>query len=241
MRSLSHLQRARSESCAVVPLWRAAWTRWLSVVISAVAAKLCYLLCSTEHLFQIQNLSVVHAAQPPGKTPCFCPRAAIIPLLGWLPRCVTHDICNPKNPDTLGDDSSFFAGTHRQWRAWNATVQACLHAATLLSVPRRDKFIGDRRPLDSREKSTGHSHLPYYPRLGRMILGGTEMLQTTSRATKDCSYLYEILPSRVEQQVIGPRFPLDLARSLERWESGCGEYSNRELRFGIPSSIVCFR
>ena len=42
---------------------------------------------------------------------------------------------------------------------------------------------------------------------GQIILGGTDMVQITSRATKDCSYLYEIPPSRVAKQVIGPRFP----------------------------------
>ena len=36
---LSHCQRARSEVFAVVPLWRAAWIRWLSVVKSEAAAK----------------------------------------------------------------------------------------------------------------------------------------------------------------------------------------------------------
>ena len=60
----------------------------------------------------------------------------------------------------------------------------------------RDQFIGDTRPLDSREKSIGHSHLPYYPRLCPVILAGTEMVQITSRAINDCSYLFEIPPSR---------------------------------------------
>ena len=39
MRLLSHCQRARSEVVAALLLWRAASTRWLSVVISAAAAK----------------------------------------------------------------------------------------------------------------------------------------------------------------------------------------------------------
>ena len=65
---LSHCQRARSEVFAVVPLQRAAWTRWLSVVISEAAAKHCFSLCPTEHPFQIQNLSMFHATQRIGLT-----------------------------------------------------------------------------------------------------------------------------------------------------------------------------
>ena len=43
----SHYQRARSQLLAVVPLLRAALTRWFLVAISAAAAKLCFSLCST--------------------------------------------------------------------------------------------------------------------------------------------------------------------------------------------------
>ena len=35
----------------------------------------------------------------------------------------------------------------------------------------RDRFIGDRRPLNSRERSIGRAHLPCCPRLRSMILG----------------------------------------------------------------------
>ena len=47
----------------------------------------------------------------------FPARAAIVPLLDWLPACVAHEYCNPEDPDTLGDDSSFFAVTPQQWLA----------------------------------------------------------------------------------------------------------------------------
>ena len=39
---LSHYQRARGEVFAVLPLWRAAWIRWLPVVISEAAAMHCF-------------------------------------------------------------------------------------------------------------------------------------------------------------------------------------------------------
>ena len=65
---LSHCQRARSEVFAVVPLWRAAWTRWLSVVISEAVAKHCFSLCSTEQPSQIQSQSDFRATQRTGLT-----------------------------------------------------------------------------------------------------------------------------------------------------------------------------
>ena len=40
-----------------------------------------------------------------------------------------------------------------------------------------------------------------------MILGKPETVQITVRDTKDCFYLYEVPPSRVAKQVIGPRIP----------------------------------
>ena len=72
----------------------------------------------------------------------------------------------------------------------------------------------ETRPLNSREKSIRRAHLPYCPRLRRMILGKSETVQMTIRTTRDCFYLYGVLPSRVAVHVIGPRVSPDLARSL---------------------------
>ena len=99
----SHCQRAHIELFTVVPQWRAAWVRWLSVVISEAAAMHCFSLCSTEHLFQIQNQAVFRATQRTGPTGApsestakdiisariSCPMlaASIVPLLDWLPEC----------------------------------------------------------------------------------------------------------------------------------------------------------
>ena len=79
--------------------------------------------------------------------------------------------------DALGDDSSFFAVTHQQWRACVRRMLRCKLAFVLPSSsldPRlaaqafavaedenRDKFIGDRRCLNSSERSIGRAHLPY--------------------------------------------------------------------------------
>ena len=89
---LSHCQRARSEVFAVVALQRAAWTRWLSVVVSKAASKLCSQLCSTEHTCQTQNLSIFHATQSTGPTDAslgrrisFPIRAVIVPVKTGFP------------------------------------------------------------------------------------------------------------------------------------------------------------
>ena len=84
----------------------------------------------------------------------------------------------------------------------------------------RDSFIGDRRPLNSRERSIGRAHLPYCPRLRRMILGKSETVQITICDTKDCFYLYEVPPSRVARQVIGPRIHRSWLEHLndENWD-----------------------
>ena len=164
------------------------------------------------------NLSVVYVTQTTGPTDgiqpetsakdiiwariSFSPRDAILPLLDWLPRCVAHDFCNPKNPVAVGHDSSFLAVTQQQWRACFRRLPWCRLACILPPSSRdprlasgafavvenegRDRFIGGRRPLDSREKSIGHSFLPYDPRPRRII---TETVQITYRAIKDCFLL----------------------------------------------------
>ena len=99
----------------------------------------------------------------------FPARAAIVPSLGWLPASVVHDFCNPEDTDAVGDDSSFFAVTQQQWRACVRRMLRCKLACILPSSsldPRLasggfavakdegpDRFIGDRRPLSSRERS----------------------------------------------------------------------------------------
>ena len=113
--------------------WRAAWFRWLTVVISEAAAKHGFSLCSTVHPVQIQNLSVFHATQRTGLTGASLPsrlhkiistrtsfpaRDAIVPLLDWLLACVAHDTCNPEDSDAIGDDASSFVVTQQQWRAF---------------------------------------------------------------------------------------------------------------------------
>ena len=98
----------------------------------------------------------------------------------------------------------------------------------------RDKFIGDRRSLNSRERSVGPAHLPCSSPLRRMILERSETLQITFRDTKTF-YLYEVPPSRVTKQVIGPRSPSGWLELMddENWdvvaadESECWVWKDR--------------
>ena len=65
---LSHFQRARSRAFAVVPLLRAASTRWLSVGDKRGRSKELFLLCSTEHPSQTPHLPIFHVTQRTGLT-----------------------------------------------------------------------------------------------------------------------------------------------------------------------------
>ena len=131
----------------------------------------------------------------------------------------------------LGDYSSLFAVTQQQWRACVRIMLRCKVACTLppssldprlasgaFTVAKdecRDRFIGDRRPLNSRERSFGRAHLPFFPRLRPLILGKSETVQITVRDTKDCLQLYEVPPSRVAGQVIGPRISRSWLKYLD--------------------------
>ena len=149
-------------------------------MVSEAAAEHCFSLCSTDHPFQIQTQRTVRTDKPPPSRlqKISSPLTSVsllvlhllVPLLDWLPACVAHDFCSPEDPDALGDDSSFFAVTQQQLArlcSQNATLQTGLHIANSSSLdPRlaseafvvakdegRDRFVGDRRPLNSRERS----------------------------------------------------------------------------------------
>ena len=124
---------------------------------------------------------------------------------------------------TLGDDSSLFAVTQQPWRACVRRLLRCKLACILppsslnprlasgvfavAKYENHDRFIGDRRPLNSRERSNGRAHLAFCPQLRRMMLEKSETVQITIRDTKDCFNLYEVPPPRVAKQVIGRRIP----------------------------------
>ena len=237
IRLLSHYQRARSEVFAVVPLLRAALAGWPSVAISAAAAKLFFVmlngtsitdpepvnfLCDPESWAYGRYTPETSAKDIISARISFAASAAVVPLLDWLPACVADDFCNPDKPDALGNDSSSFAVTQQLRACVRRMLRrklACMLPPSSLD-PRlasgtfavakdegRDRFIGDRRPLNSRERSIVRAHLPCCPRLRRIILGESETVQITTRDTKDLCHLYEVPPSRVVKQMIGPRIP----------------------------------
>ena len=68
--ALSHYLRARGVTYAVVPHWRAAWIRWLSLVTSEASAQTCFELCYPS---QTQNLSNFHSTQRTGPSDASLP------------------------------------------------------------------------------------------------------------------------------------------------------------------------
>ena len=148
---LSHCQRSRSEVFDVVPLWRAAWTRWLSVVISEVCSKaLFFALLNGTSISDPEPVNFHATARigpadrpPPSRPPkdiisariSFPARAAIVPLLDWFPACAAHDFSNPEDPDAPGDDSSFSAVTQQQWRACVCRMPSCKNCPAYCHPP----------------------------------------------------------------------------------------------------------
>ena len=179
-----------------------------------------------------EGFAVVATDKPPPSRPqkISSPLVSASPVVLQLHRCsigFPHAwrtiSCKLEDADALGDDSSFFAVTQQQCRACGRRMLRCKLACVLppssfdprlasgaFAVSKdedRDRFIGYRRPLNGRERSIGRAHLPYCPRLRRMILEKSETVQIANRDTKDFFFLYEVLPSRVTKRVIGLRIP----------------------------------
>ena len=150
------------------------------------AAKLCLSLCSTERPLQIRNLSIFHVTQRTGPTDEILqrrPQKTSSPLASARPFALQLYVCSigfpPAWRTTLailrGEDSSFFAVTQQQWRACVRRMLRCKLVCRLPSSsldPRlasgsfavakdegRDRFIGDRRPLSTRESTHRASSL----------------------------------------------------------------------------------
>ena len=211
---LSPHQRARSKVFAVVPPWRAAWTRWLSVVISAAAAKAMFIA--------VLNGTALSSPEPvsfscdPESWACgqatsestakdIISLASVSPLALQLHRCSIGSLhaCHTifailRTPTRF---FSFFAVTQQQWRACVRRMLRCKLACVLPSSsldPRLTsgafavaKDEGRESPLNSRERSIGRAHLPCCPRLRRMILENSETVQITIGDTKDCFLLLQ--------------------------------------------------
>ena len=174
MRS-SHYLRARGTIFAVVPHWRAAWIRWLSVVTSEASAKPCFSLCWTEHPSQSQNLSNFHATQRTGPTDASLPSRL-------------QQISSPHASASLLvlQLYHYSIGFPPVWRTTleilripTGLVTIRCKLACVLPPSSLDPRLasGDRRPLNSRERRIGRAHLPYCPRLRPLTLGKSETVQ----------------------------------------------------------------
>ena len=150
------------DETAVVPLWRAASTRRLSEVPSAALATHCFSLCSTERPEPVKFFWRPRASETTAKDIIsarigFRARAAILPLLDWLPERVARDFF-AENSGAFGDDSSLFAATQQQWRGlYVARSPAHCHPPHLTpdwlqerSRLRRMKVVTDSLVTDAR-------------------------------------------------------------------------------------------
>ena len=140
--------------------------------------------------------------------------------------------------------------TQQQWRACVRRMLRCKLACTLPSSSldtslasgsfavakdeSRDRSTGDRRPVNSRERSIGRAHLPCCPRLRRIILGKSETVQITIRHTRDSFYLYEVPPSRVRNQVIG----LCVPRSWLEHDETCDVVDPDDIKSWVSHDLL---
>ena len=69
----------------------------------------------------------------------------------------------------------------------------------------RDRFIGDRRPRNGTEQLMGKCHLPWAPRLRRLMLPSDCVIRIHFRDVSDCYCAYSVDEKRLQRQVLGPR------------------------------------
>ena len=92
----------------------------------------------------------------------------------------------PTTPTRLVTTPSLFAVTPTQWLACISPPSSLdpklpSGAFAVAKDDSRDRFMGDRRSLNSRERSIGRAHLPYCQRQRRLMLRKSETVQTTVR------------------------------------------------------------
>ena len=72
----------------------------------------------------------------------------------------------------------------------------------------RDRFIGDLRPRNGTERLIGKNHLPWAPRLRRLMPPSNCVIRIHFRDVSDCYYAYSVDEERFQRQVLGPRVPV---------------------------------
>ena len=79
----------------------------------------------------------------------------------------------------------------------------------------RDRFIGDRRRQNEKERLIHRACLPYAPRLKRILLKNGYPLRLNLQDVRDCFYLFQVDEERLKRQIIGPRVPEDWFKDPE--------------------------
>ena len=86
------------------------------------------------------------------------------------------------------------------------------------SVPKdldRDRCIGDRRPCNGTERLNGKCHLPWAPRLRRIILPSDCVIRINFVTFRIVPTLTVWMKKRLDRQVLGLRDPVSWFRNLD--------------------------
>ena len=88
-------------------------------------------------------------------------------------------------------------------------TQRLASGAFAVAKDHRDRFIGDRRRQNEKERLNHRACLPYAPMLKRILLKNGYSLRLNLRDVRDCPYLFQVGDERLKRQIIGPRVPED--------------------------------
>ena len=150
----------------------------------------------------------VGASSLPGATaspvsPIVAQKAAVVPLDEWLPPSLVSVRNHPESEAwCFPIVPRYFDVNMSEWgtlcrRMLRSGLGKKIHPASFpshfsggaFSVPKdldRDRIIGDRRPRNGTERLIGKSHLPWAPRLRRLILPSDCVIRIHFRDVSDC-------------------------------------------------------
>ena len=157
--------------------------------------------------------------------------AAVVKLRPWLSGPTAEAWESPGTLDLENAPKAHFAASQREWRKVvrrmvryglarslpaNTLPPRCAAGAFAVKKDEHaDRLIGDRGPLNAGERQPGPVRLPYAPRLRQMQLPWGKGIWTAKRDLRNCFYLCEVEPSRLERQVIGPRIARSWLHDIE--------------------------
>ena len=149
--------------------------------------------------------------------------ACAVPLCKWLCPSLLESFNSPDSSDAETAKAGFYFGADPvQWRAClrrmararllrvlpsHTGSQRLVSGAFAVAKDHRDRFIGDRRRQNEKERLIHRVCLPYAPRLKRILLKNGYSLRLNLRDVRDCFYLFQVDDKRLKRQIIGPRVP----------------------------------